>query len=98
MISIDSYVTRNKNVSWRKLNNEACILGLGKDQVHLLKGVGSYIWELLENSIQVEAIIKKVCEQFDVELQAAQTDILEFINTMRKLDLLEVSRGTQQQP
>lgn len=55
----------------------------------LLNDVSKVIWDCLEHGTNIESIVKAVTDAFDVSADEAQTDILEFCDKLRKLQLLE---------
>lgn len=55
----------------------------------LLNDVSKTIWGCLEQGTNLESIVKTVTDAFNVSADEAQTDILEFCDKLRKLQLLE---------
>ena len=55
----------------------------------LLNDVSKVIWERLEQGTELEGLVTSVTDAFAVSYQEARTDILEFLDKLRKLQLLE---------
>lgn len=55
----------------------------------LLNNVSKIIWNCLEQGTNLESAVKAVTDAFDVSAAEAQTDILEFCDKLRELQLLE---------
>lgn len=55
----------------------------------LLNDVSKVIWECLEQGKQLENIVAAVTEAFAVSETEARTDILEFLDKLRQLQMLE---------
>ena len=55
----------------------------------LLNDVSKVIWEALEQNVDLEAIVTAVTDVFDVSAREARTDILDFIEKLRKMQLLD---------
>lgn len=55
----------------------------------LLNDVSKVIWERLEQGTELEGLVTSVTDAFAVSNQEARTDILEFLDKLRKLQLLE---------
>ena len=55
----------------------------------LLNDVSKIIWACLEQEKGLEQIVTAVTDAFDVAADEARTDILEFCDKLRKLQLLE---------
>lgn len=55
----------------------------------LLNDVSKVIWNCLERGTELECIVAAVTEAFEVSSDEARTDILEFLDKLRNLQLLE---------
>ena len=55
----------------------------------LLNPVSKQIWDCLEQETTLDSIVNAVTNAFDVSADEAQTDILDFCDRLRKLQLLE---------
>ena len=55
----------------------------------LLNDVSKLIWSCLEQEASIESTVTAVTDAFDVSSDEARTDILEFCEKLRKLQLLE---------
>lgn len=52
--------------------------------------VGAFMWNLLREGISFEELFKKVLDTFDVEETVARQDVNEFVEQLKKLDLLDM--------
>ena len=55
----------------------------------LLNDVSKLIWDCLTQGTTLERIVTAVTDAFDVSSEEARTDISEFCNKLRELQLLE---------
>ena len=55
----------------------------------MLNDVSKLIWECLECGTTLDKIIKAVTDAFEVSAQEAQADTVEFLDKLRKMQLLE---------
>ena len=55
----------------------------------MLNDVSKLIWERLEQGTTPEEIVKTVTDAFDVSAEEAEADAMEFLDKLRKLQLLE---------
>jgi hypothetical protein len=55
----------------------------------LLNDVSKIIWEALEQDADLETIVTAVTDVFEVSAAEARTDILDFIEKLRKMQLLD---------
>ena len=54
-----------------------------------LNGTGSFLWDCLKDDITKEQLLNKVLETYDVTEELAKKDIDNFIDMLRKNNLLE---------
>ena len=55
----------------------------------MLNDVSKLIWDCLEQGTNLESAVKAVTDAFDVSVDEARTDISEFCDKLRDLQLLE---------
>ena len=55
----------------------------------VLNSVSKVIWNCLEQETDVERIVMAITDKFEVSRQEAEGDILEFLDKLRKLQLLD---------
>ena len=49
---------------------------------------GEFIWSLLQDDTDEEAIVRAMCEEFDVDAQTAREDVRAFLQTLQKAGFL----------
>jgi hypothetical protein len=87
---------RSRQVAWKKLNNEAYLVSVNKQDIHVLNSVAGFIWGLLEQTLSVGEIVQRVCEEFEVTSREAEDEICSFLDKLRGLDLIELSPAGKQ--
>ena len=55
----------------------------------MLNKVSSVIWQCLEKGTDIESIVTAITDMFDVSESQAQNDIIEFLEGLRKINLIE---------
>ena len=55
----------------------------------LLNDVSKVIWETLEQETDLEKIVTAITDAFEVSAEEARTDILEFLDKLRSMQLLD---------
>ena len=50
---------------------------------------GAYIWNLLQNDTDLDAIVSSMCSEFDVDEATARADAEEFVGILRDNRVLE---------
>jgi len=92
---LDRVVSRNKDVAWRIIENEAILISAEDSMLHSLDEVGTRIWELSDGSNTVEQIIDTIFDEYEVDRETAEKDVIEFVTNLasEKLGLLIVSES-----
>jgi hypothetical protein len=83
------YFRRNRNVSWRKLENKCILLHLDSAMYYTLDQVGSFIWEAMDGKTPLQAIHKQIVDQYDIDADTAKSDFLGFVEDLIEEDLVE---------
>ena len=55
-----------------------------------LNTTGVMLWRLLEEGTSADAMTEMLCAKFDVAVETAQKDVMEFLDILKKADCLEV--------
>lgn len=79
---LDKKVTRDENVAWRIIGDEAVLLSAEDSSVHSLDAVGTRIWELCDGEKTVNEIVDQVVSEFEVDRETAEKDVVEFIEEL----------------
>ena len=91
---LDEYVIKNnEKTAYRIINGEAVVVNLKDSTFHTLNPVATFIWEQADGQIKVEQIIKKICQEFEVDWDTAERDCLEFLGEMISKGLVVLSRN-----
>jgi Coenzyme PQQ synthesis protein D (PqqD) len=61
---------------------ELVMLSVSAGRYYGLNSVGARIWELLETPMTVAQICARLCEEYNVEAQECETEVLKFANEM----------------
>ncbi len=81
---LDKKVTRDENVAWRIIGDEAVLLSAEDSSVHSLDAVGTRIWELCDGEKTVSEIVDQIVSEFEVDRETAEKDVVEFIEELMK--------------
>ncbi len=88
-------IIRNEEVAFRIVKGEAVMLNPIDNQIHLLNETATYIWLELEKKHDIKDLLEAICEEFEVERQAAQDDLLRYIDGLNQKGLIEIeNRGS----
>jgi hypothetical protein len=75
----------------------AIVLDIRQGQMFNLNFVGSQILELLETGTDESTIVEEISQKFEVSRDVAESDVRDFIASLKEHHLLE-ARGTNGQP
>ena len=88
----DSRVVRSEEFITSTVDNELVMMSLEKGTYYGLDAIGSRIWENIAEPITVGALCQKLIDQFEVDPDKCQTDVLTFLNELHREDMIrEVS-------
>lgn len=54
-----------------------------------LNETGSFLWNCLTDTTTEEELLTKLMNEYDIDCEAAKADIDEFLEKLKKLDILE---------
>jgi hypothetical protein len=78
----------------RQVVDETVVVPVGQTALQfngmiMLNDVNRVIWESLQQETDLEQIVTAVTDAFEVSREEARTDIVEFLDKLRKIQLLE---------
>ena len=53
-----------------------------------MNGTGEFVWNLLQNDVDYDFVIKSLCDTYEIDETTAKADFDEFLRTVRKAGLL----------
>jgi len=92
-ISERSTVVATKDQVSADLSGEAAILNLKTSTYFGLNTVGASIWKLIQEPKTVNQIRDAIVEEYDVEPDRCEHDILELLQELSKYGLIEIVDG-----
>jgi len=94
---LEKVYRRIDDVVCRRVGNESILVPIRQnvgdlDYIYTLSDVAARIWELLDGSRSVDAVISAVCEEYDVSRDQAASDVAELVSDLEGVSLvLQVS-------
>lgn len=89
-LSVSSIVNVNKQAFSCKLDQEVVVLGIKDGVYYGLDNLGSFIWELIQEPVEVKKVRDAILEKYEVEKSACESDLMDFLEDLQKKELLEV--------
>ena len=87
-MELSEKLLRNEQFVWRIIDGNAILLSPNGDRLHSLNEVATLIWELTDGTRSIISIIEKICEEFDVESNRAQIDVVSFIERFLSINAM----------
>jgi methyltransferase-like protein len=87
----DTRIKRLKGIAWRIVDEEAVLVNVKKDEVIHLDPVASFIWSKMDGQASMQEIADAVVEEFEVDLETALADSMEFARRLLEQGAAEVA-------
>ena len=85
----DSVVRVSSNQVYSRLGDEVAILELDRGVYYGLNDTGSFLWNLLQKPVRVNEMSAALVEEFDVDAETAEKDLLRVLGDLRDAGLIE---------
>lgn len=90
IISSTTLLKRKPDMVGANIDGDIVMMGVDQGQYYGITGVGSRVWELLEEPISIDSITEIICSEYDTEKATCHDDMSKFINDLINIDLVEV--------
>jgi len=81
---------RVEGIAWRVIEGEAVLVNVRSDEVMHLNPAASFLWSSLDGQLSLEAIAKNITEEFDVDLDTALADAVDFAADLLEQGAVEI--------
>ena len=90
-LSPSSIVVTAKDQIYCNLNGEAVILNLSNGMYYGLDATGAHVWSLIQEPRAVTDIIEVLLEEYDVDRDRCETDLLALLRELASANLITIS-------
>jgi len=91
VISPASVISRIMEVVAAEMDGEIVMISIENGKYYGMDAIGSRIWELIEAPQSVAEVVRILGEEYEVEQQQCQADILGFLDCLHKEGLIKVA-------
>ena len=89
MAGLESILSQSTSIVTRKTGNEYVLVPITNNiadmnSVYTLNETGAFIWEHIDGKRSVEEIIDELTNEYNIDKQNAESDVLTFIDKMSK--------------
>ena len=88
MDNLDKILKQETLTPWQEMEGRALVITPQKSAVHELNDTATFVWKKIDGQTTARAIIVDLCEDFDVNPEEAQNDVLPLIREMKEKGLL----------
>ena len=81
-------IYQNPKTAYRVIDGEAVVVDPVTSMLYSLSSVATLIWEMSCEKTEVDNIIGRIAEEFEVEREVAERDCLEFVRDFMDKGLL----------
>jgi hypothetical protein len=89
-ITLQSIIAAKKEIVAADMDGDTVMMSVAAGKYYNLGTTGGMIWKMLESPVFVAAVITKLLEQYEVTREQCETEVLSFLNEVKKEGLLEV--------
>lgn len=88
MADLSTVYTQNAACPVRRIGDGLVIMAPQGETTHSLEDLGAFIWDQIDGSRDLRAILAAVLENYEVDQDTAQADLLAFTGQMLEAGLL----------
>ena len=90
-ISIDTVINKNLEIDDTDLDGEKVMMNLDKGEYFMMNEVGSRIWEIISEPINVKEIISTLRNEYEVDEETCKDTVIEFLGRLDNADLISIN-------
>lgn len=88
-IENNSMLSVPEHVLARKVGGETVLLNLTSEQYYGLDGVGSRLWELIEEGMTFDEVIMTLVNEYDIDRETLMEDVQAVVSNLVRRGLLD---------
>lgn len=90
ILNTQSVIVKNKTILENEIDGEKIMMNIDNGEYYGLDKIASHIWELLDNEIVIDDLLRKLLEEYDTDYENCKTDVLEFVTTLINKNLVVI--------
>ena len=90
-VNLDSVVSKNEEIDDTDLDGEKVMMNLDKGQYFMMNEVGSRIWEIINEPMNVKGIVDALRSEYEVDEETCKDTVIEFLGRLNNADLISIS-------
>ena len=93
----DATLHRHPHAAARTYDGKALIVVPGLGEYNILNPLGTRVWELIDGTRDIAQIVKTIADEFEVEADKAESDVRDFVEDLRKHNILSSDVSGEQE-
>ncbi|MEN8076874.1 lasso peptide biosynthesis PqqD family chaperone [Clostridioides difficile] len=90
-INLNTVINKNLEIDDTDLDGEKVMMNLDKGEYFMMNEVGSRIWEIISEPINVRGIIDTLQSEYEVDEETCKDTVVEFLGRLDNADLISIS-------
>ncbi|MGE5458834.1 MAG: lasso peptide biosynthesis PqqD family chaperone [Methanobacterium sp.] len=88
MINMDTVISKTEELVLAELDGKVVMMSIENGQYYGLDEVGSIIWEMMNEPVQVKDVIARLVQEYEVTQEECEKDVLAFLKKMHDKKLI----------
>ena len=90
-INLETVINKNLEIDDTDLDGEKVMMNLDKGEYFMMNEVGSRIWEIISEPINVKDIINTLRNEYEVDEETCKDTVIEFLGRLDHADLISIN-------
>ena len=90
-INLETVINKNLEIDDTDLDGEKVMMNLDKGEYFMMNEVGSRIWEIISEPINVKEIISTLRNEYEVDEETCKDTVIEFLGILDNSDLISIN-------
>ena len=90
-IGLDTIINKNLEIDDTDLDGEKVMMNLDKGEYFMMNEVGSRIWEIINEPMNVKGIVDALRSEYEVDEETCKDTVIEFLGRLNHADLISIS-------
>ena len=90
-INLDTVINKNLDIDDTDLDGEKVMMNLDKGEYFMMNEVGSRIWDIIIEPINVKGIIEALLSEYEVDEETCTDTVIEFLGRLNNAELISIS-------
>lgn len=90
-INLNTIINKNLEIDDTDLDGEKVMMNLDKGEYFMMNEVGSRIWEIISEPVNVKGIIDTLRSEYEVDEEICKDTVVEFLGRLNNAELISIS-------